>query len=282
MQWAVTESDDELMTVKERQLRIAGVLENVSAACDFVVEVAREAGLDERAIHHCYLAVDEACTNIIEHGYARQCGECIIEVACQRDERTLTITIVDDGPAFNPLDRPDPDPRTPLQERGVGGWGVFFIKKLMDQVVYSYEDNRNRLVMTKKINKTPFTEQKRDTPSLKPIEIRALSEKVWLITASGRLDAAQASHLGMALGGQLEAGHRWLVLNMADVEFISSAGLKMLVRVWQRVRDQKGDLALVALKPRVREVLEMIGLDLVFTIYETEDQAAAQYASKVK
>ncbi len=270
------------MTIKERQLRIAGVLENVSIACDFVVEAAREAGLDERAIHHCYLAVDEACTNIIEHGYAQHCGECIIEVSCQRDEHTLTITIVDDSPAFNPLDRPDPDPRTPVQERGIGGWGVFFIKKLMDQVVYSYEGDRNRLVMTKKISSTPFTVQKRDTPVVKPIEIHSLSEKVWLITPSGRLDATQANSLGTTLADQLDTGHRWLVLNMADVEFISSAGLKMLVRVWQRVRDQKGDLALVALKPRVREVLEMIGLDLVFTIHDSADQADSQFASKVK
>src|SRR4051812_13761324 len=105
------------MTVKERQLRIEGVLENVSVACDFVVEAAREAGLDERAIHHCYLAVDEACTNIIEHGYASKCGECIIEVSCKRDENALTIRIVDDSPAFDPLDRPDPDPQTPLNQR---------------------------------------------------------------------------------------------------------------------------------------------------------------------
>jgi serine/threonine-protein kinase RsbW len=270
------------MTVKERQLRIAGVLENVSVACDFVVEAAREAGLDERAVHHCYLAVDEACTNIIEHGYGRQCGDCVIEISCQRDDDALTITILDDSPAFDPLDRPDPDPQTPMNQRGVGGWGIFFIKKLMDQVTYSYADSRNRLVMIKKISRPPLAEPKHDLPPLKPIEMRALSEKVWLITPKGRLDATQATYLGQALIGQLEAGHRWLVLNMADVEFISSAGLKMLVSVWQRVRDQKGDLALVALKPRVQEVLQMIGLDLVFTINETPDQAGAYFASKVK
>ena len=72
------------------------------------------------------------------------------------------------------------------------------------------------------------------------------------------------------------------MLDFADVEFISSAGLKMLVSVWQRIRDQKGDLALVALTPRVQEVLQMIGLDLVFTISDTPDQAGAYFASKVK
>jgi len=270
------------MTVRERQLRIEGVLENVSGACDFVVEAAREAGLDERAIHHCYLAVDEACTNIIEHGYSRRCGDCVIEIFCKHDDSTLTITILDDSPAFDPLERPDPDPKMPLSERGVGGWGIFFIKKLMDKVTYSYADNRNRLVMVKKISRQPLIEQKREAPALKPIEMRALSEKVWLITPSGRLDATQAANLGAVLTSQLESGHRWLVLNMADVEFISSAGLKMLVSVWQRVRDQKGDLALVALTPRVREVLQMIGLDLVFTMSDTPDQAGAYFASKVK
>jgi anti-anti-sigma factor len=135
--------------------------------------------------------------------------------------------------------------------------------------------------MVKKIAQPP-PEQKREAPVLKPIEMRALSEKVWLITPRGRLDAAQATHLGVALADQLDAGHRWLVLDMADVEFISSAGLKMLVSVWQRVRDQKGDLALVALTPRVREVLQMIGLDLVFTISDTPDQAGVYFASKVK
>src|SRR5664279_869289 len=200
------------MSVRERQLRIEGVLENVSGACDFVVAAAREAGLDERAIHHCYLAVDEACTNIIEHGYARHCGDCVIEITCQRDDNALTITIVDDSPAFDPLDHADPDPRTPINERGVGGWGIFFIKKLMDKVTYSYADNRNRLVMVKKINRQPI-EPPREAPALKPIEMRALSEKVWLITPHGRLDATQAVHLGMALTGELEAGRHWLVLN---------------------------------------------------------------------
>jgi anti-anti-sigma factor len=66
------------------------------------------------------------------------------------------------------------------------------------------------------------------------------------------------------------------------VEFISSAGLKMLVSMWQRIRDQKGDLALAALKPRVREVIQLIGLDLVFTITETLDQAEEYFSSKVK
>lgn len=269
------------MSIGERQLRIAGVLENVWVACDFVVSQARELGLEERAIHHCYLAVDEACTNIIEHGYRANCADCVIDVSCQSDEQALTITITDDSHPFDPLLRPDPNAQAPLSERGAGGWGIFFIKKLMDKVSYSYEDGRNRLVMVKKLNRTTQTPQ-RDIPFKQFIETQALSDKVWMVTPSGRLDDAQSKHLASALSGQLELGHRLLIVNMAGVEYVSSAGLKMLVNIWQRVRDLKGDLVLVGLVPRVREVLQMIGLDLVFTITETPDQARSYFTSKTK
>jgi anti-anti-sigma factor len=67
---------------------------------------------------------------------------------------------------------------------------------------------------------------------------------------------------------------------MSAVEHISSAGFKALVSAWQRARDLKGDLVLTALKPSVREVLEMIGLNLVFTIADTPEKAAAQLSIK--
>lgn len=267
------------MMVKERHLRVEGVLENVSVICDFVVAQAREAGLDDRAIHHCYLAVDEACTNIVEHGYGLNCDVCIIEVSCQYDDSALTITIWDDSPPFDPLSRPDPNPGAPLTERGAGGWGIFFIKKLMDSVIYSHVGNRNRLVLVKKFNRSSSRDS-HDGSSHRAIEAASLPENIWQITPSGRLDEMQAQHLAALLNGQLEAGHRWLIVNMADVEFISSAGLKTLVSAWQRTRDQKGELALAAVKPRVREVLEMIGLDLVFKISPTPDQARTYLASK--
>ncbi len=270
------------MTVKERQLRIRGVLDQVSVACDFVVQQAREAGLDERAIHHCYLAVDEACTNIVEHGYTSNCLDCVIDLVCRQDENGLTIIIMDDSPAFNPMRRSDPDPKTPIHDRALGGWGIFFIKKLMDRVTYTYEDSRNRLVMFKKMVKPTSAAPLPDLPLPWSLGVTALSEKIWMITPSGRLDAIQSGSLETSLLAQIEAGHNWLILNLSEVDYISSAGLKVLVSVWQRVRDQKGDLALAALKPRVREVLEMIGLDLVISIVDTPDQARDYFSSRVK
>lgn len=268
------------MTVQERQLRIAGVLEAVSTACNFVVEEARRAGLDDRAIHHCYLAVDEACTNIIEHGYNDDCDDCVIDIHCRRDDDKFIICIIDDSPAFDPLTFPDPDPKLPLNRREPGGWGIFFIKKLMDQVVYQHEGSRNRLVMVKRIKTLKEALEHPKPATTHPIRVQELKNHVWLITPKGRLDAFESSHLAGAIAEQIDAGHKRLIIDMSGVETISSTGFKMLVSASKRARDLKGDLVLAALNPRVREVLELIGLDLVFAIADTVDKALKRFNVK--
>jgi len=104
-----------------------------------------------RAMNHLELAVDEAVTNIIEHGYGSGGAEMNIDIIVTQAGGVFKVTIVDEGPPFNPLQMNDPNPETPLEERGGGGWGVFFIKKLMDTVDYQYVSNRNHLIMTKQI-----------------------------------------------------------------------------------------------------------------------------------
>jgi anti-sigma regulatory factor (Ser/Thr protein kinase) len=143
------------MGAGENRLRIPSLIEKVSVACEFVVDTAQRAGLDEHAVHHCQLVVDEACTNIIEHGYGRNDRARAIEITCGLEKEGFVITIVDDAPPFDPLNRPDPDPKSVLEERANGGWGVYFIKKLMDEVVYQYAGGRNHLTMVKRLDTPP-------------------------------------------------------------------------------------------------------------------------------
>lgn len=140
------------MSIQEYRFQISGILDEVPNAIGFVSETAEQAGLSEQGVYHCQLAVDEACTNIIEHGYGFNGADHFIEIICQVKSPYFIIGISDDSPAFNPLARPDPDPESALDERSTGGWGVFFIKKVMDQVSYAYRGNRNHLVMMKRID----------------------------------------------------------------------------------------------------------------------------------
>jgi len=111
--------------------------ESLNEIREFVGEFARSSGFKESDVYAVQLAVDEACTNIIEHAYG---GECVeeIECICQVDQDTLTITLIDCGDPFNPADVPAPSLDTSLEERRTGGLGMYFMRQLMDEIHFSF------------------------------------------------------------------------------------------------------------------------------------------------
>ncbi|MEM6281037.1 MAG: ATP-binding protein [Chloroflexota bacterium] len=136
----------------EHRLNIPGEIAQVPGACSWVVEVAEGAGMTMRDANHLELAVDEAVTNIIEHGYGGSGGGRSIDIIVSEDGSQFKITIVDEGPPFDPLSLKDPDPTgKDVEDLDIGGWGFFFIKKVMDSVYYQYKSDRNHLIMTKKM-----------------------------------------------------------------------------------------------------------------------------------
>lgn len=135
-------------------ITIHAQFEEIPHASKFVALVARKTGLDEKAIHHCQLAVDEVCTNIVEHGYAGGSVDNVIEVSCVYQPGRFKIIIFDDSPLYNPLERASPDPKATLDERGIGGWGLYFVKKLMNEAQYTAENGRNQITLIKSLAST--------------------------------------------------------------------------------------------------------------------------------
>lgn len=134
----------------ERRLRLPGKIEQVRTACDFVVKAAEDAGFGDDGIFQSQLAVEEIFTNIVEHGYAYDGDSKTIEIVTEITPETLIISIFDEAPYFNPLTLDSPSPETPLWDRKTGGWGVYFVRQYMDEVVYKRDQNRNRLILKKK------------------------------------------------------------------------------------------------------------------------------------
>ena len=139
------------MTLVERKLTIPGTLEEVRVACDFVAEFAEEINIGEEGVYHCRLCVEEICTNIVEHGYEFNGDDKTIEIICRKSGDMLSISVFDEAVEFNPLIREDPDPDAPLWERNLGGWGIYFVKQFMDDIRYQYTDNRNQLIIEKRL-----------------------------------------------------------------------------------------------------------------------------------
>ncbi|PJF28229.1 MAG: ATP-binding protein [Phototrophicales bacterium] len=137
--------------MKTRQITIDGQLDKVPAACEFVEKAAQDAGLEGQTAFHCCLAVDEACTNIVEHGYASSQCTGSIEICCSVDDDRFIITIIDESPPFDPLSAAHPTLGAALVEGDPGGLGVFFMRRFMDDVRYRYHQRRNELTLEKRI-----------------------------------------------------------------------------------------------------------------------------------
>ncbi len=117
---------------------------------NFVVTSARNAGLKDSQIYGVQLAVDEACSNIIEHAYGgKNSGK--IQVTCEVDEGELRVILQDRGVQFNPEQIPGLNNDTPLSKVKSRGAGLFLIRKMMDEVYFDFSsETGNTLTMVKK------------------------------------------------------------------------------------------------------------------------------------
>lgn len=106
---------------------------NLATIDEQVRKFAIDAGLSEKEVYDVELAVDEACTNIIDHSYGGE-GLGEIECICEIIDGGLKIIIIDSGCFFNPDAIPIPDVNKPMKLRPEGGLGLFFMRNLMDEV----------------------------------------------------------------------------------------------------------------------------------------------------
>jgi serine/threonine-protein kinase RsbW len=129
-------------------ISVPAELDSLSPIAQFVLRAAAEAGLDRKASYRLRLAVDEIATNVIDHGYleAGLAGEVVVEA--EMDERTLTITVEDGARPFDPRDRVAPEQITmPVEERPVGGLGIFLAVRGVDEFRYERAAGRNRNIL---------------------------------------------------------------------------------------------------------------------------------------
>jgi len=135
-------------TGKEYTLKIPGRTNNLERIRTFVSGVARKAGFSEADVNKIELAVDEACSNVIEHAYANDAGKDI-DIAVRTDCRKLTVIVTDHGRSFHFNGVPMPDMKQYLAELRIGGLGIYLMKMLMDEVEYRSESGRNEVRMAK-------------------------------------------------------------------------------------------------------------------------------------
>ena len=135
-------------------------LENKMEELDRMVlwleNTAEEWGFQPMLTLNLNLVLEEAFTNVVNYAYTDQ-NKHLIEIIFEKDENILTIQIIDDGQPYDPTLRNDPDLTLPVEQREIGGLGIYLIRKVMDQVMYERSENKNRLTLTKKLISDPVS-----------------------------------------------------------------------------------------------------------------------------
>ncbi|MFP4058205.1 MAG: ATP-binding protein [Candidatus Brocadiia bacterium] len=130
-------------------LRLPADTGYLAAVRELVASAARRLGLAMPEVAKTVMAVDEACVNVVQHGYRGQ-RRGILEVAVEVEATRLTVTIADRSPApFSPLEHPAPDLEAYWAAPSRPGLGILILRQFMDHVSHTYlpgQGNRLRLV----------------------------------------------------------------------------------------------------------------------------------------
>jgi anti-sigma regulatory factor (Ser/Thr protein kinase) len=118
-------------------------VENLTDVTEFVEGCADRFGLEVNKKFGLLIAVEEAFVNICRYAYPD--GEGEVEFICGVERDAFVLEIADKGGQFDVLSLPDPDTTLEIMDREVGGLGVYFIRKLTDDVSYRWENCRNVL-----------------------------------------------------------------------------------------------------------------------------------------
>lgn len=133
-----------------KELRISAKIENLETMIDFILNSINEVNNSNKFLGKLRLVSEEILVNIIIYAYPKTTGDILIKI--EVTDNTLNLDIIDWGIPFNPIEKENPDINLPLEERTIGGLGIFMVKNIMDEIKYDYSENKNILSMKKKLS----------------------------------------------------------------------------------------------------------------------------------
>ena len=128
---------------------VSAKIEEMNKVTEFVSEILEEHHCSMKARVQIEVGIDEIMSNIIRYAYEGKTGDILVE--CDIRDRVAYICCIDSGRPYNPLTKEDPDVTLSVNEREIGGLGIFMVKKSMDDLRYEYRGQHNQLTMMKRI-----------------------------------------------------------------------------------------------------------------------------------
>jgi len=230
--------------------------DSIRDIADFTSEVFRREQIDLRILSAVDLALEELFTNVVK--YSRT-TEATVRIDVARIPGGVEVTLTDFGvDRFDVTQAPEVDVTVPIEQRKPGGLGLHLIRQMVDALDYHYDEKSRQGKTT--FRKTIADRRRRPRTGGEVLAIDFGADGVVVIV--GRLDAAQCA----AAQSFLDRVEGPVTLDCSRLEYISSAGLGVVVQVYKRLNAAGQALRIVNLRPKVRNVFTYAGLHRLLQI----------------
>ena len=242
------------------------------------------------------MALDDLLNNVVQYAFPNDPTEHHIEVEGDVRDECVVLTISDDGIPFNPLSVAPPDLSLLLHERQIGGLGIHLIRSMFDEVTYHRNVGRNVLTVKKKlVSKAEAPTSHADVsgisalevgkhpqqsgPDTRRVEMSVESHRngtVVIVTPQDRFDTNSAPEVERVLVDHIERGEKQIVLDLSNISYISSIGLRVILKAVMAMIRTGGRLVLCGGNDQVRTVLQLSGAMIMSLYAATLDEAISK------
>ena len=132
-----------------QKITVEARLENLDKVNDFVQNSILNHDCSKKAIMQLGVIVEEIFVNIVSYAYPENVGYAEIQTELQDNPLAINLTFIDSGIQYNPLENNDPDLGLSVEERDIGGLGIYLVKNMVEEISYKYENGKNILSLTK-------------------------------------------------------------------------------------------------------------------------------------
>jgi len=234
----------------------ARTYDSIAALADFTREVFVRDQMDQRILAPVDFVIEELFTNMVKYATG---SDAAVRVGLTKIPGGVEVTLTDFGvDRFDPTQGPEVDIHAPIEQRRPGGLGLHLIRKMVDSIAYDYqaEGRQGRITFRKTI---PDRRGSKLGGEMLAIDFGA---DPGVVAIAGRLDAAQCP----AAQAFLDKVQGTVNLDCRKLEYISSAGLGVLLKTQKRLMASGGKLKLTGVNPHLRDIFSYSGFDQIFEI----------------
>ena len=131
------------------KITVEAVLDNLQTVIDFATENLEKRDCPMKVSMQLELVIEEIFVNIASYAYHPEIGAATFCMSFEENPSAVLMTFIDGGKPYNPLEHDDPDTTLDIDERDIGGLGIFLVKKNTDALAYEYADGKNILRVKK-------------------------------------------------------------------------------------------------------------------------------------